>query len=62
LKNSSEEVKSELYDVSKDPRQEKNIFIGNKDKVDELHSDLIEFLIQIRTEEVYLKYWKNTGD
>ena len=62
LKNSSEEVKSELYDVSKDPRQEKNIFIGNKDKVDELHSDLIEFLIQIRTEEEYLKYWKNTGD
>lgn len=62
LKNSSEEVKSELYDVSKDPRQEKNIFIGNKDKVDELHSDLIEFLIQIRTEEEYLKYWKKTGD
>jgi len=58
LKSSSEEIKSELYDLTKDPQQKKDILIGNKDKVDELHSNLIDFLIQIGIEEEYLKYWK----
>ena len=58
LKSSNKEIKSELYDLSQDPRQEKNVFTQNKDKTDEFYSNLIGFLIQIGIREEYLKYWK----
>jgi len=51
------EVKSELYNLKKDPEQKNNLIEECKDIARELHSKLLSFLKSINTKEDYLKYW-----
>jgi len=57
LENLAGKVRNELYNLSKDPRQQRDIFEEEKDIAKELHSKLLEFLKKIGTQEGYLRYW-----
>ncbi|MCW4020263.1 MAG: sulfatase-like hydrolase/transferase [Candidatus Bathyarchaeota archaeon] len=51
-------VENELYDLSKDPKQQNNVFDEERDVTEQLHSKLVEFLEKLGTNEEYLKYWR----
>jgi len=50
-------IKNELYNLRKDPREERNVFDEEKEVAEQLHAKLIDFLRKVGTEERYLKYW-----
>ena len=50
-------IRNELYNLRKDPRQERNAFEDERDVAEQLHRKLISFLREVGTEERYLKYW-----
>jgi len=52
-------VENELHNLSKDPRQQHNVFDEEKDVAKQLHSKLVEFLKKAGTREKYLKYWRS---
>jgi len=58
LKKSANRVKSELYDVSSDPRQKQNLFDRKHDVAQRIHSNFIKFLKKIEISEEHLKYWQ----
>jgi len=51
------EVKSELYDLSKDPQETENLIDERPEIADELRSKMIEFLRSLGTEEETLRKW-----
>ncbi len=57
LKGIAGEIKNELYNISKDPKQEHDVYEEEKDVAKELHSKLLKFLIEAGTKREYLKYW-----
>ena len=50
-------IKNELYNLRKDPREEKNVFEEEREVAEELHRKLVDFLREVGTEEQHLKYW-----
>ena len=50
-------IRNELYNLSKDPKEEINVFEEEKEVAEQLHAKLIDFLREVGTEERYLKYW-----
>ena len=51
-------VRNELYNLRKDPGQERDVFEEERDVAEELHRKLLNFLRGVGTEERYLKYWR----
>jgi len=49
---------NELYHLSEDPSQERNIFNEKRDVAEELHAKLLEFLESLGTRNEVLKYWR----
>jgi arylsulfatase A-like enzyme len=49
---------NELYYLPKDPRQEKNLFIQNKDIAEKIHRNYIKFLHKVATKEDIIHYWE----
>jgi len=54
-------VKNELYNLSKDPKQESNVFDKERSVAERLHLKLVELLEKLRTQEEYLRYWRRLG-
>ncbi|RLE81062.1 MAG: hypothetical protein DRJ51_04570 [Thermoprotei archaeon] len=50
-------VESELYNLSKDPKQTRNVLQGNLDVARELHRKYIEFLKSVGTSPQVMKPW-----
>jgi arylsulfatase A-like enzyme len=57
LEKISGKIRNELYNLRKDPKEEKNVFEEERDVAEELHAKLVDFLREVGTEEKYLKYW-----
>lgn len=51
-------VEPELYHLSSDPGQKRNVFLKHKDIARKLHSQFIKFLETVKTEENILKPWR----
>jgi arylsulfatase A-like enzyme len=51
-------IENELYDLSRDPRQQSNRYDGKKDIADQLISKLVKFLENLCLPEEFLKYWR----
>jgi len=51
-------VKNELYNLSKDPKQQNNVFDEEKDVAERLHAKLVKFLEDVGTQPEYLRYWR----
>ena len=58
LEDLAGKVENELYNLSEDPKQEKNVFDEERDTAEQLHSTLVEFLKKVGTKEELLRYWK----
>ncbi len=55
------EAKPELYDLSKDPQETKNLVDEKPEITDQLHSKMIKFLEALRTSEGILRKWRKNG-
>ena len=51
------EAKPELYDLSKDPQETKNLVDEKPEIADQLHSKMIKFLEALGTSEEILRKW-----
>ena len=50
-------LEPELYYLPDDPRQKKNIFFSHKEKAKQIHSKLIKFLTDAKTDEKIINMW-----
>ncbi len=53
-------VEPELYNLSADPKQTRNLYDEEKDVAEELHSNMIQFLQSIGENEEFLRGWRRT--
>jgi len=51
----------ELYDLSKDPQETKNLVEEKPEIADQLHSKMIKFLEALGTSEEILQKWRKNG-
>lgn len=55
--NASAQAESELYNLSKDPAETRNLYNEETDVAERLHSKMIEFLRSMGTEDEILRNW-----